>query len=88
MPSGRLEFVPEDFFLKKVQIFLVCSTKGHRDIATIFLEKDTSLIIINIEYRETKLNVHKGYTRSKRGRGGSMIYQPLDKQISKFLIKL
>ena len=28
-------------------------------------KKDTSLTFINIENRETKLNVHEGYTRAK-----------------------
>ena len=33
-----------------------------------FFEKDTSLTIINIENRETKLNVHEGYTRAIGGK--------------------
>ena len=32
-------------------------------------EKDTSLTIISIENRETKLNVHERYTKSNRGEG-------------------
>ena len=34
-----------------------------------FFEKNTSLTIININInKETKLNVHEGYTKSNRGR--------------------
>ena len=37
----------------------------------LFLKKDTSLTIINIK-KETKLNVHEDYTKSKRGEGRSI----------------
>ena len=41
--------------------------RGKQHKRKMFFEKDTSLTIININ-KETKLNVHEGYTKSNRGR--------------------